>query len=185
MSCALPFVFNTGVIPSMQRLISTTIAMMALSSTILVSGNLPVIGQFAQPAIAQMAAAKKPIQLNLAQFKKVPDKKGFKLVSANRVNPGDIIVYRIAASNISTRSINNLVVNQKIRPGTTYVLNSATPARGAELTYSIDGGRTYASQPMLGKKPAAANNYTNVRWAFTGGVAPKSQSNLSYEVRIR
>jgi uncharacterized repeat protein (TIGR01451 family) len=169
----------------MQRLISTSIALVALSSTILISGNLPVIGQFAQPAIAQISATKKPIQLNLSQFKKVPSNKGFKLVAASRAVPGDVIMYRITASNISNRQINNLVLNQKIRPGTSYVLNSATAVKGAALTFSIDGGKTYTSQPMLGKKPAAASNYTNVRWAFTGGVAPKSQSNLSYEVRIR
>ncbi len=168
----------------MKRLLSTTIAMMALSTTVLVSGNLPVIGQFTQPVGAQVAA-KKSIQLKLSQFKKVADKKGFKLVSVASAKPGDVIVYRIAANNVSTKPVNKLILNQKIRPGTSYVLNSATPVKGAQLTFSTDGGRSYSAQPMFDKKPAAAGNYTNVRWAFTSSVAPRSQSNLSYEVRIR
>lgn len=169
----------------MHRLLSTTIAMMALSSTILVAGNLPIIGQFSQPAAAQVAAAKKPIQLKLAQYKKIADKKGFKLVTVTRAKPGDTIVYRIAANNISNKPVKKLVLNQKIRPGTMYVLNSATPIKGAELTFSIDGGRTYTTQPMFDKKPAPASSYTHVRWAFTSSVAPQSQSNLSYEVQVR
>jgi uncharacterized repeat protein (TIGR01451 family) len=168
----------------MKRLLSTTIAMMALSTTIFVSGNLPIIGQFIQPVGAQVAA-KKSIQLKLSQFKKVADKKGFKLVTVSSAQPGDVIVYQIAANNVSAKPVNKLVLNQKIRPGTSYVLNSATPVKGAELTFSTDGGRSYTAQPMLNKKPAPASNYTNVRWAFNSSVAPRSQSKLSYEVRIR
>jgi uncharacterized repeat protein (TIGR01451 family) len=172
----------------MQRLLPTTLALMALSTTILISGNLPVIGQFTQASVAQAAgstAAKKPIVLQLSQAKKIADKKGFKLVPVSTAKPGDVIVYSIAANNISNRAINRLVVNQKIRPGTTYILNSATPIPGANLTFSTDGGRTYTAQPLFNKKPAPAGNYTNVRWSFTSSVAPKSQNKLSYEVRIR
>jgi uncharacterized repeat protein (TIGR01451 family) len=169
----------------MQRLLPTTIAMLALSTTILISGNLPVIGQLTQPVVAQTATAKKPIVLKLSQAKKIADKKGFKLVPITKANPGDVIVYSIAANNISNKPINKLVLNQKIRPGTTYVLNSATPVKGANLTFSTDGGRSYTAQPLFNKKPAPASNYTNVRWAFTSSVAPQSQSKLSYEVRVR
>jgi uncharacterized repeat protein (TIGR01451 family) len=169
----------------MQRLLPTTITLLALSSTILISGNLPVIGQLTQPVAAQTAAANKPIVLKLSQAKKVADKKGFKLVPITTAKPGDVIVYSIAANNVSNKPVNKLVLNQKIRPGTTYILNSATAIKGADLTFSTDGGRSYTNQPLINKKPAPANNYTNVRWAFTSSVAPKSQSNLSYEVRVR
>jgi uncharacterized repeat protein (TIGR01451 family) len=131
------------------------------------------------------AAAQKPIVLKLSQAKKVTDKQGFKLVPIAKAQPGDVIVYTIAANNISIKPVNKLVLNQKIRPGTTYVLNSATPSKDATLTFSTDGGKSFVPQPMLGKKPAPASSYTNVRWAFTNSIAPKSQSTLSYEVRVR
>ena len=169
----------------MKRLFSATLALTAFSTAILFGGSLPVISQLTQPAVAQTATAQKPIVLRLNQSKKVADKKGFKLVPVTKAMPGDTIVYSIAASNISTKPINKLVVNQKIRPGTSYILNSATPLKGADLTFSTDGGKTYTAKPIIDKKPAAAANYTNVRWAFVGSVAPKSQSNLSYEVQIR
>ena len=169
----------------MKRLLSATLALTALATTILSSGSLPVIGQLTQPAAAQTAVAPKPIVLKLTQSKKVADKKGFKLLPVTKVTPGDTIVYTIAASNISSTPISKLVVNQKIRPGTSYVLNSATPIKGADLTFSIDGGKTYTAKPIIDKQPAVASKYTNVRWAFVGSIAPKSQSNVSYEVQIR
>jgi uncharacterized repeat protein (TIGR01451 family) len=169
----------------MQRLLSTTITTIALASTILMGGNLPVIGQFTRPGVAQIAAVQQPIQLQLSQAKKVSDKKGFKLVPIANAQPGDVIVYSIAANNVSSRSISKLVINQKIRPGTTYILNSATAIKGANLTFSTDGGRSYTTQPLINKKPAPASSYTNVRWAFTGSIAPQSQSKLSYEVQVR
>ena len=168
----------------MKRLLSATLALTTLTTTILFSGSLPVISQFTQPAVAQVAAPK-PIVLKLAQSKKVTDKKGFKLVPVTRAMPGDVIVYTIAANNISDKPINKLVVNQKIRPGTSYVIGSATPIAGAELNFSTDGGKTYTAKPTIEKKPAPANRYTNVRWAFTSSIAPKSQSTISYEVQIR
>jgi uncharacterized repeat protein (TIGR01451 family) len=169
----------------MKRLFSTTLALTALATTILVGASLPVISQLTQPAVAQTATAPKPLVLKLSQAKKVADKKGFKLVPITKALPGDVIVYKIAANNISTRPISKLVINQKIRPGTTYVLSSATPIKGTELTFSTDGGKTYTTNPLVAKKPAPASNYTNVRWAFVGSVAPKSQSDLSYEVKVR
>jgi uncharacterized repeat protein (TIGR01451 family) len=168
----------------MKRLFSTTLALTALATTILVGASL-VISQLTQPAVAQTATAPKPLVLKLSQAKKVADKKGFKLVPITKALPGDVIVYKIAANNISTRPISKLVINQKIRPGTTYVLSSATPIKGTELTFSTDGGKTYTTTPLVAKKPAPASNYTNVRWAFIGSVAPKSQSDLSYEVKVR
>jgi uncharacterized repeat protein (TIGR01451 family) len=175
----------TGVIPRMKRLLSATLTLTTIATTILFSGSLPVINQLTQPAVAQVATAPKPIVLKLAQSKKVADKKGFKLVPVAKVMPGDVIVYTIAANNVSDKPINKLVVNQKIRPGTSYVLSSATPIPGTELTFSTDGGKTYTASPTIEKKPAPASKYTNVRWAFKGSVAPKSQSTLSYEVQIR
>ncbi len=169
----------------MKHLISTTITTIALSSAMLIGGNLPIINQFTPPVLAQESAVKQPIQLKLSQAKKVADKKGFKLVPIANAQPGDIIVYSIAAQNISNRSINKLVVNQKIRPGTTYILNSATVVKGTNLTFSTDGGKSYTNQPLVNKKPAPASSYTNVRWSFTGAIAPQSQSKLSYEVQVR
>jgi uncharacterized repeat protein (TIGR01451 family) len=170
---------------TMTRLFLTSLSTIALSAAILGSGHLPVIGQLVQPSFAQVPAAKQAIQLRLAQAKKVTTNDGYKLVSVTSAKPGDTIVYSVTANNISDRAVNKLRIDQKIRPGTVYVANSATPISNASLMFSIDGGKSFSPQPIVNKKPAPANAYTNIRWSYFGSFAPKSKSNVSYEVKIR
>jgi uncharacterized repeat protein (TIGR01451 family) len=169
----------------MTRLFLTSLSTLALASSFLLSGHLPVIGQVTQPSLAQVPAAKQAIQLRLAQAKKVATAEGFKLVPIQSAKPGDIIVYSVTASNVSDRPVNKLRIDQKIRPGTVYVAKSATPISNASLMFSIDGGKSFSPEPILNKKPAPASAYTNIRWSFIGSVAPKSKSNVSYEVEVR
>jgi uncharacterized repeat protein (TIGR01451 family) len=169
----------------MTRLFLTTIGTAALSTAILLSGHLPVIGQLAQPSFAQSPAAKQAIQLRLSQAKKVATADGFKLLPIQAGKPGDIIVYSVTANNVSDRPVNKLRIEQKIRPGTVYIAQSATPISNASLMFSIDGGKSYSPQPVINKKPAPASAYTNIRWSYIGSFAPKSKSNVSYEVEIR
>jgi hypothetical protein len=166
----------------MKASIFTTVGLLALSSTILLSGNLPIIGQLAVPAVAQAPNQQQAIKLEISQAKKV----GAKLVPITKgaVKPGDVIVYSIVASNVSDRTIKKLNINQKIKPGTVYDGGSATPIEGADLSFSIDGGKSFVAKPIVNKKPAAASAYTNVRWVFAT-VAPGSKSTVSYAVTIR
>jgi uncharacterized repeat protein (TIGR01451 family) len=160
-----------------------TIGLVTLSTTILLSSNLPVIGQLTVPAIAQAQNQQQAIKLEIAQSRKV----GSKLVPMTKttsVKPGDVIVYSIVASNVSDRTIKNLNINQKIKPGTVYTGGSATPIAGADLAFSINGGKSFTGNPIVNKKPAAASAYTNVRWLFAT-VAPGSKSTVSYAVTIR
>jgi uncharacterized repeat protein (TIGR01451 family) len=165
----------------------STFSVVALSTTILLSSNLPVIGQLAVPAVAQSSQQQQAIKLVLSQSKKVPTKNGFKLVpisNSTSVKPGDVIVYSVTANNVSDRTIRKLNINQKILPGTVYEGQSATPISGADLTFSVDGGENFAAKPLINKKPAAASAYTNVRWVFAT-VPPKSKSTVSYAVVVR
>jgi hypothetical protein len=70
----------------------STVTLVALSTTILLNSNLPVIGQLAVPAVAQSAEQPQAIKLNLSQSKKV----GSKLVpisNSTSVKPGDVTWY--------------------------------------------------------------------------------------------
>jgi uncharacterized repeat protein (TIGR01451 family) len=169
----------------MTRLSFNSLGTIALSTAILLAGHLPVVGSLAQPSFAQSPASKQAVQLRLSQARKVATDNGFKLVPITAAKPGDIIVYGVTASNISDRPVNKLRIDQKIRPGTVYVLRSATPIPNASLMFSIDGGKSFSPQPILNKKPAPASAYTNIRWSFIGSFAPKSKSNVSYEVEVR
>jgi hypothetical protein len=167
----------------MKYSLLATGCLMALATTIVVSSNLPFIGESAVSAVAQAESQDRAIKLEISQAKKV----GTKLVPINKsssVKPGDVIVYSIVAKNVTDRQIQELKINQKIQAGTIYKGGSATPINGAELTFSVDGGESYSARPLLNKKPAVASAYTNVRWLFST-VAPNSKYVVSYAVIVR
>jgi uncharacterized repeat protein (TIGR01451 family) len=112
------------------------------------------------------------------------------------VRPGDVMRYVVTSKNVSDRAISNLVVTQPIPQRTMYVLNSATLgiAGNVEVTYSIDGGKTFVAQPTIQVKqpdgtvetrPAPAETYTHVRWKFPEVLNPAVALNSSYQVRVR
>jgi uncharacterized repeat protein (TIGR01451 family) len=167
----------------MKYSLLATSGLMALFTTIVVSSNLPFVGELAVPTVAQAENQERAIKLEIAQSKKV----GSKLVPINKnssVKPGDVIVYSIVAKNVTNSIIKELKINQKIQSGTVYEGGSATAVTGAELTFSVDGGQIYSPKPLFNKKPAPASAYTNVRWLFST-VAPNSKSTVSYAVIVR
>jgi uncharacterized repeat protein (TIGR01451 family) len=104
--------------------------------------------------------------------------------------------YVVTSTNVSDRAISNLVVTQPIPQRTIYVLNSATLgiAGNVEVTYSIDGGKTFVAQPTIQVKqpdgtvetrPAPAETYTHVRWKFPEALNPAVALNSSYQVKVR
>jgi uncharacterized repeat protein (TIGR01451 family) len=161
------------------------LATLFTAGTIYGGAIAPVATSLIQPTWAQAPAARQAIQLNLTQSKKVADGQGFKLVPAKAVLPGDTIIYSITATNVSNRAVTKLRIDQKVRAGTVYVAKSATAVSGTQLTFSIDGGKTFSSQPLINKKPAPASAYTNLRWTFADSFAPKAVSKVSYAVQIR
>ncbi|MGD1904915.1 MAG: hypothetical protein ACFB0C_02850, partial [Leptolyngbyaceae cyanobacterium] len=90
-----------------------------------------------------------------------------------QVAPGDVLRYTIDGANSGDVEAENLVLTQPVPAEMTYILDSATPATGAELVYSIAGGETFVAEPMVEvtlpdgtveQQPAPAEAYTHVRW---------------------
>lgn len=117
-----------------------------------------------------------------------------KQVPATSVQTGDIVTYTIAYSNKGDEAATEAVVDNPISTGMSYVDNSARGA-GADITFSIDGGKTYKKPAMLTyeiKQPngsvqkytARPEEYTHIRWtikkvpAGTGGT-------LGFSVKVK
>ena len=188
----------------MKRINIISLGAIALLSSISISGVMPSLAslQNSDPAIAQTAKQEAPVQLKLAaerqsiiatasgriDWKPLPDNASLR--------PGENIRYVVTASNTSDRQIKKLVVTQQIPKGSVYVLGSATlpKVEGANLDYSIDGGKTYSEKPTIRVKlengeivtrPAPDSMYTNVRWRFGDNFSAKTVANATYQVRIR
>lgn len=141
------------------------------------------------------------VQLRLDAQKRVAvrDGQGKEQVSWETLNadapvqPGDIIRYVQSLNASRQRQVKNLVLTQPIPPRTVYILNSAAGAGTVTITYSTDRGKTYSASPEIEvrqtdgrvvRQPAAAANYTHIRWKFSEVTAPAERI-ATFQVAVK
>lgn len=101
------------------------------------------------------------------------------------VRPGDIIKYTVVAKNNSRCPLKNLILKQPIPKRTNYLKDSAMAIDGAELLFSIDGGKTFVAKPMIGTEVAPANDYNYLRWKFIGRMPANAQVKTTYKLQVK
>jgi uncharacterized repeat protein (TIGR01451 family) len=147
-------------------------------------------------ATAALAAAK--VGIKITAQKEVTTvkagKKETKLIPAKKYAPNDLIVYTITYTNNGDQPATNAVIDDPVPAGTSYVPGSAK-GEGAEISFSIDKGKTFAAPTLLtyetkgagGKKEphvAAPEEYTNVRWVVAN-IPAKATGKLEFKVRVK
>ncbi len=93
-----------------------------------------------------------------------------KLARADRVVPGDQVIYTLEIRNTGAMWLPPPRVDYPIPEHMRY-LDDTAAGPGADITYSIDGGRTFDRPDNLQvirkdgqKRPATAADYTHIRW---------------------
>ncbi len=173
----------------MYKLLITSISAIGLIATTTFTHQQPLQAQLQKTPGGVTQPAAKRVTLTLKAEKKVvkmvddKPKITYQPVTG-KVQSRDILKYTVTAKN-GDRPVKNLMLTQPIPKGTTYVKNSATILPGSQLLFSIDGGKTYTSRPMIGKNEAPTSTYTNLRWKFTQLMAAKAQVNAAYEVEVK
>jgi uncharacterized repeat protein (TIGR01451 family) len=109
-------------------------------------------------------------------------------VAADRLNAGDEIHYTVRVRNSGAEFVTDIIVTKRLPFGVRYLRNSAAgPA--AEVQFSIDGGKTFATPDALaraaggGKKSARKaleGEYTHVRWVLAKPLGPASTALLRF-----
>ncbi|HEU4532030.1 MAG TPA: hypothetical protein VFR59_12630 [Steroidobacteraceae bacterium] len=101
-----------------------------------------------------------------------------RLVAAEKVVPGDEVVYTVSATNVCDANADAVVIDNPIPEHMTYIAESAI-GPGTEVTFSVDGGFNYGkpnaltmSNPDGSKRPAAAADYTHIRWVMRNPLKP-------------
>lgn len=106
---------------------------------------------------------------------------------------GDVLRYRLTFRNTTPRALRGVVVSDPIPAGLRFVAGSSRASRAdARVEYSVDGGRTFAAQPMetvvvdgrREQRPAAPEKYTHVRWTVGGEVAPGATVVAEFDARL-
>jgi uncharacterized repeat protein (TIGR01451 family) len=103
--------------------------------------------------------------------------------------PGQRLRYTIAAKNSGDRPALTLVPSTKIPPGERYVDGSA----GAAAEFSVDGGTTWAREPMvhvtnpggaITTRRALASEYNAIRWIDPAPLPAGASTTFAYDVIV-
>jgi len=110
------------------------------------------------------------------------------------VNPGEILQWTITSQNDGSAPAREYKAVGQIPRGTMLIAGSATADGAATVVYSIDNGKTYATEPLVEEKqpdgsvklvPAPTSMYTQVRYEWSDPLAGGSKLNASYKVRVK
>jgi uncharacterized repeat protein (TIGR01451 family) len=110
---------------------------------------------------------------------------------AKLVVPGTIVIYTNSYTNISTKSAENLVITNPVPEKMEFLSGSVLPDT-AVITYSIDGGKTYATPDQLiiteadgRKRTAEAREYTHIRWQIQDPLPTGGTGQVEFRARLK
>jgi uncharacterized repeat protein (TIGR01451 family) len=101
------------------------------------------------------------------------------------VKEGQTLYYTVRARNPGTQPMKDVVVLQPIPPSTEYVRDSAS-APGADIEFSIDGGKAFTTFATAGgARKLSSSAITHVRWRLNYPLAPGATVLMRFAVIFR
>ncbi len=114
-----------------------------------------------------------------------------KLVPADRVVPGDEVIYTLVVRNTGAQAVAAPTVTKAVPEHTLYITDSAV-GPGAEVSYSVDGGRTFDRAENLtvqgadGRpRPALAADITHIRWQLKNSLKSNSVAFVRFRAVVK
>ena len=148
---------------------------------------------FAQRQMAARSAGQPEVKVKLSGSLKRNDE-SLTLDKVSAVHPGEILDWTITSANEGSAPARQYKTIGQIPQGTSFIAGSAVAEYGASVSYSIDGGKNFAAQPVVeesqadGTKkivPAPASMYTQVRYDWNDPLAAGATLSASYKVRVK
>ena len=132
---------------------------------------------------------------NVAEVEvEVVDSKGNKMLKRQPVEkavPGTEVIYTTTFKNLIAKPVGNIAITNPVPNDTTYKGGSATGAN-TDITFSVDGGKTFANPDKLklkgkdGKERSALPaEYTDIRWTYKGDLGVGKSNDVSFRAVIR
>ena len=114
-----------------------------------------------------------------------------KLIPADRVVPGDRVIYTLEVRNTAATALDAPIVTHPVPEHMRYVADSAVGPR-AEVSYSVDGGHSFARPENLkvpgvdGRlRPAVAADYTDIRWQLKHSLKANSVAFVRFRALVK
>lgn len=148
--------------------------------------------------VATTAQAKPQVTIDIKTDKEVTSlqngQKTIKRIAATNVMPGEILFYTLTYANTGNESATNAVVDNPIPTGTVYLPGSAD-GQGADISFSIDGGKTFKKPSLLtyevklpsGKldqRVASPEEYTHIRWTIKT-IPAGGSGKIGFQVKVK
>lgn len=113
------------------------------------------------------------------------------LIPADKVLPGETVLYTITYSNNGEKPASGIVVRNPIPVQMLYLDGSAT-GEGTDIQFSVDGGQTYkpAAELMISlpdgtTRPAEPSEYNSIRWTVLQPVEGGQSGSVSYRAVLK
>jgi uncharacterized repeat protein (TIGR01451 family) len=166
----------------------STVRLPGLLAACVVIASGPLAGQQAPPPKALVVEAQ---NLTAEAAKGAAEMPG--ALKPLAIRPDDVVRYRLHFTNLAPDSVRQVQLVDAVPAGLQYVAGSALATRGdVRISFSIDGGRTYSTQPWVEavvdgqtvRRPAPPAMYTHVRWTVTGWVQPGAKLTAEFQAQL-
>ena len=114
-----------------------------------------------------------------------------KLIPADRVVPGDRVLYTLEVRNAGATAVDAPSISYAVPDHMKYVADSAV-GPGAEVSYSVDGGHSFGRADALrvpgmdGRpRPAAAADYSHIRWQLKNTLKANSVAFVRFRALVK
>lgn len=155
---------------------------------VVVAGLLVTVSTvWAKPLVSVAITAEKEVTVV------VKGEKVKRRVPIKTIKPEEVIFYTLSYINSGDEAATNAVLDDPIPQGSAYIPGSATGA-GAEIVFSIDGGKTFKKPTLLtyevknpngsvDNRTASPEEYTHVRWIIDK-IPAGAKGKVGFQVRI-
>lgn len=107
-------------------------------------------------------------------------------VPATKVIPGDEVIFTVHYRNYGKAPAENVFITNPV-PQHMELQGAVDLPAGLEITYSVDGGRSFGSLSQLktidsagGERPAVPSDCTHIRWTFHKPLEPGATGSVGY-----
>jgi uncharacterized repeat protein (TIGR01451 family) len=114
-----------------------------------------------------------------------------KLLPADRVVSGDIVLYTLEVRNTAQTSVPKPTVTYAVPEHMIYAPDSAV-GPGTDVTYSVDAGRSFDTPENLRiqepgglVRPATSIDYTHIRWQLKNALKGNSVAFVRFRARVK
>ena len=130
------------------------------------------------------------VSITSFSYQKVKKNKRIKWVKASKVIPGTVLLYQNSLLNEDKVTAKKLVIVNAIPEQMRYIKGSAKCKKRCNVTFSVDGGKTFHKSKKLfvgkGKKRhrAKVSEYTTIRWVVNELKGGK-KTFVQYKARLK